>query len=143
MGTFFYFERQWGDKEATRYFGWLPMASVIVFFVTYSGGMSHIPFIVMGEMFSTRYRTLLGAISSSFNLFYTFAMVGLFPVMSQAFGKDGTFYIFPGCTLLSAAFVNFLLPETKGKTLEKMEQLFRSDKSLEITRLNLVNQSKL
>ncbi|XP_046457784.1 facilitated trehalose transporter Tret1-like isoform X2 [Daphnia pulex] len=129
MGTFFYFERQWGDKEATRYFGWLPLASLIVFFVTYSGGMSNVPFIIMGEMFPARHRTSLGAISSSFNLFCTFAMVQLFPDMSQAFGKDGTFYFFTGCTLLSAAFVYFLLPETTGKTLEEMEQLFRSDKS--------------
>jgi facilitated trehalose transporter len=129
MGTFFYFVRQWGDKEATRYFGWLPLASLIVFFVTYSGGMSNVPFIIMGEMFPARHRTSLGAISSSFNLFCTFAMVQLFPDMSQAFGKDGTFYIFTGCTLLSAVFVYFFLPETKGKTLEEMEQLFRSDKS--------------
>lgn len=129
MGTFFFFERQWGDKEAVRHFGWLPLVSLIVFFITYSGGMSNVPFIIMGEMFPTQYRTLLGSISSSFNLFCTFVMVRFFPDMSGALGKDGTFFLFSLCTLLSAAFVYFFLPETNGKTLEEMEELFRSSKS--------------
>ena len=124
MGTFFYFQRQWGDKEATRHLGWLPLVSLIVFFITYSGGMSNVPFIIMGEMFPTQFRSLLGAITSSFHLFCTFVAVYFFPNMLKAMGKDGTFYFFTGCTLLSAVFVYFLLPETKGKTLEEIEQLF-------------------
>lgn len=127
MGTFFYFQHQWGDQEATDYFGWLPLVSLMVFFITYSGGISNVPFIIMGEMFPLRYRTLLGGISSSFHLFCTFVMVRFFPDMLRAMGKGGTFYFFSGCTLLSAIFVYFLLPETKGKTLEELEQLFRSN----------------
>ncbi|XP_057373250.1 facilitated trehalose transporter Tret1-like [Daphnia carinata] len=127
LGIFFCCQRRWGDQEAIRYFGWLPFASLIVFFITYSGGISNVPFIIMGEMFPLRYRTLLGGISSSFHLFCTFVMVRFFPDMLRAMGKDGTFYFFCGCTLLSAIFVYFLLPETKGKTLEELEQLFRSN----------------
>jgi facilitated trehalose transporter len=129
MGTFFYFQRQWGDKEATKYLGWLPIVCLIVFFITYSGGMSNVPFIIMGEMFPTQFRSLLGAIASSFQLFCTFVAVYFFPNMLKTMGKDGTFFFFTGCTLLSAIFVYFLLPETKGKTLEDIEQLFSSHNS--------------
>lgn len=129
MGTFFYFQRQWGDKEATAYLGWLPIVCLIVFFITYSGGMSNVPFIIMGEMFPTQFRALLGAISSSFHLFCTFVAVYFFPIMLKAMGKDGTFYFFAGCTLLSVVFVYFFLPETKGKTLEEIEHLFSSHNS--------------
>ncbi|KAK4011370.1 hypothetical protein OUZ56_020484 [Daphnia magna] len=127
LGIFFCCQRRWGDQEAIRYFGWLPFVSLIVFFIAYSGGISNVPFIIMGEMFPLRYRTLLGGISSSFHLFCTFVMVRFFPDMLRAMGKGGTFYFFSGCTLLSAIFVYFLLPETKGKTLEELEQLFRSN----------------
>jgi facilitated trehalose transporter len=44
--------------------------------------------------------------------------------MLTGFGKDITFFIFTGCTLTCIVFVYFLLPETKGRTLEDMEQLF-------------------
>ncbi len=131
MGTFFYLQHKWGDEEATRSLGWLPIVCLIVFFITYSGGMSNVPFIVMGEMFPTEYRALLGAISSSFHLFCTFVAVFFFPNMLKAMGKDGTFFFYAGCTLLSAIFVHFLLPETKGKTLEEIEQIFSSDRHQE------------
>jgi len=49
-----------GEKETTAQLGWLPLLSLIVFFIAYSGGMSNVPFIIMGEMFPNRFRTLLG-----------------------------------------------------------------------------------
>ncbi len=128
MGTFFYFQRLWGEAEATEHLGWLPLVSLIVFFVAYSCGLSNVPLIIMGEMFPTRFRTLLGTVSSSFNLVVTFVVVRFFPDMLSGLGKDVTFFIFAGCTLASMAFVHFLLPETKGKTLEDMEKLFSSKK---------------
>ncbi|KZS11507.1 Uncharacterized protein APZ42_024316 [Daphnia magna] len=124
MGTFFYFQRIWGADTATELLGWLPLVSLIVFFVAYSGGMSNVPFIIMGEMFPSQYRTMLGTITSSFNLIVTLVIVRFFPDMLIHLGNDVTFFIFAGCTLSSIAFVYFLLPETKGRTLEEMEELF-------------------
>ena len=66
LGTFFYFQVEWGEEEASASLGWLPLVSLIVFFAAYSGGMANVPFIVMGEMFPSRYRTLLGNFSFSF-----------------------------------------------------------------------------
>lgn len=65
--------------------------------------------------------------SSSFNLLCGFIVVRFFPVLISAIGRDGTFYLFACCTLFSVAFVYVLLPETKGKTLEDMENLFSSN----------------
>lgn len=143
IGIFFHFQDEWGEKVASQSLGWLPLVALIVFFITYSGGLSNVPFIVMGEMFPLRYRPLLGAFSSSFNLFSLFIMVRFFPDMMNAMGKDGTFYFYTGCTLSSAVFVYFLLPETKGKTLEDMEQLFRSKKATEITSSTSTSNSEI
>lgn len=126
LGIFFSLQKQWGDAEASKQLGWLPLVSVMAFFITYSAGMSNVPFIIMGEMFPFRYRSLLGGMSSSFNLLATFVIVRFFPDMVKGLGKDGTFYLFASCTLVSAVFAYFLLPETKGKTLEEVEKLFTS-----------------
>lgn len=132
MGTFFYFQRMWGQATATELLGWLPLVSLTVFFIAYSGGMSNVPFIIMGEMFPSQYRTLLGTLTSSFNLIVTLVIVRFFPDMLIHLGNDVTFFIFAGCTLTSIVFVYFLLPETKGKTLEEMEELFGNVKIDEI-----------
>ena len=73
---------------------------------------------------------LTGAISSWFNLLSTFLIVRFFPAMLETIGEDGTFFFFSTCTLFSIIFVYFLLPETKGKTLEDMEKLFTVTKEV-------------
>lgn len=40
---------------------------------------------------------------------------------------DGLFYfVFAACTVVSATVVWFLLPETKGRSLESMDEIFGS-----------------
>ena len=128
MTVFFNLQRRWGEEQASASLGWLPLVSLIVFMVAYSCGLANVPFIIMGEMFPLRFRTALGAISSSFNLLCTFVVVRSYPDMLAAMGKDGTFGLFTGCTLLCIVFVYFTLPETKGKTLEDIETLFSGHK---------------
>ena len=124
MGTFFYMQKQWGDAKATAELGWLPLLSLIVFFIAFSGGFSNVPLILMGELFPARFRNLLGSVSSSFNLLCTFIVVRSFPDMQTNMTKHGTFWFFMCCTLCSIVFTFFLLPETKGRTLEDIEKLF-------------------
>jgi facilitated trehalose transporter len=124
MGAFFYMQYLWGAADASSRLGWLPLLSLIVFFIAYSGGYSNVPFIIMGELFPSRYRSILGSISSSFNLLCTFTVVRSFPPMQIGLGKYGAFWFFMCCTIAGLVFVYFFVPETKGKTLEDIEKLF-------------------
>lgn len=80
----------------------------------------------MGELFPSRFRSILGPLSSSFNLMCTFTVVRSFPNMQTTMTKYGVFWFFMCCTMASLIFVFFFLPETKGKTLEEIEKLFTS-----------------
>ena len=124
MGTFFYVQHRWGGTDANSAINWIPLLSLIVFFIAYSGGFANVPFIIMGELFPSRYRALLGPITSSFNLLCAFVVVRTFPDMQMTMGQHGAFWFFMSCTLASMFFVYFLLPETKGQTLEEIERLF-------------------
>lgn len=124
MGAFFYMQYLWGADEASARIGWLPLLSLIVFFIAYSGGYANVPFIIMGELFPSRYRSVLGSLASSFNLLCTFTVVRSFPPMQIGLGKHGAFWFFMCCTIVSLVFVYFFVPETKGKTLEDIEKLF-------------------
>jgi len=124
MGTFFYFQRQWGEAEATATIGWLPLVSLMIFFIAYSSGYASVPFIIMGEMLPSRYRNIMGPISSSVNVLTAFTAIQSFPTMQQSLGNDGTFWLFMSSTILSLAIIYILLPETKGKTLEEIEKIF-------------------
>lgn len=127
MGTFFYLQKEWGAALASESLGWLPLTSLIVFFISFSCGYATVPFILMGELFPSRYRSTLSAISSSFNGFCAYTVVRCFPDMQIAMGKHGAFWFFMVCTLVGILFIYFFLPETKGKTLEDIEQIFNKD----------------
>ena len=42
----------------------------------------------------------------------------------QAITKQGAFWFFAGMCILLLLFVVFIVPETKGKTLEEIEKIF-------------------
>jgi len=124
MGTFFNIQASWGPEECSSRLGWLPLLALIVFFAAYSCGFANVPFIIMGEMFPVRYRSVFSPVTSSFNLLCAFAVVRCLPLMFVTLGRDGTFWFFMICSFISVVFVALFLPETKGKTLEDIEKLF-------------------
>ncbi len=44
-----------------------------------------------------------------------------FPPLLRMIGPARTFWIYAVCSVLTFVFVMFLLPETKGRTLEEIE----------------------
>ena len=44
--------------------------------------------------------------------------------LAEWLGSSGTFYLFAAMCVVSFAFVWFLLPETKGKTLAEIQQMW-------------------
>lgn len=124
MGTFFYLQKDWGAALASEKLGWLPLTSLVIFFLAYSGGYANVPFILMAELFPSRLRSSLSAVSSSFNLICVYTIVRCFPTMQNAMGQHGVFWFYMTSTLVGMPFVYFFLPETKGITLDGIEKLF-------------------
>ena len=48
-----------------------------------------------------------------------------FPMLQKGFGTANTFYVYGACSLASLAFVALVVPETKGRSLEEIEQSWR------------------
>ena len=78
----------------------------------------------MSELFPIENRHQLSTVSTSFNLCCTFLVVRTFPDMSDAMGLAGVYALYATCSLAAVVFVFFALPETKGRTLEEISQLF-------------------
>ncbi|KAK6636498.1 hypothetical protein RUM43_010159 [Polyplax serrata] len=51
-----------------------------------------------------------------------FQSLDYFGDLIAAFGQDWTFWLFTVVSALGVAFVYFLVPETKGKTLEEIQR---------------------
>ena len=55
LGAFFYMLEVYGQDVQVS-LGWLPLASLIIFIIAYSSGFANVPFLIMGELFPTKFR---------------------------------------------------------------------------------------
>jgi hypothetical protein len=59
------------------------------------------------------------------NWFFIFLTAQIFLCMIKTLGSEGTFFLFAVLSLLALFFVYQYVPETKGKSLEEIEQSMR------------------
>ncbi|KAJ0171202.1 hypothetical protein K1T71_013401 [Dendrolimus kikuchii] len=87
-----------------------------------------LPFIISGELFTLEHRSLSGGISSAFLSVTLFTTMKTFPFLTQTIGLYGAYVIYGGVIIYCLAVVWFLLPETKGKTLQEIEDEFKGQR---------------
>jgi len=128
LGAFFYIADNLGDEDLAKKIELVPVASLSVFVFAFSIGFGPIPWLMMSELFSPEVKSLASSISTSFNWTLAFLVTKFFTSMVAAVTEAGAFWIFGGFTILTFLFCLFFVPETKGKSLDEIQQLFRSDK---------------
>ncbi|KAL0265026.1 hypothetical protein SLS55_000983 [Diplodia seriata] len=89
----------------------------------YTPSWNGVPWIYNSEMFDGNTRSLGQASAAANNWFWNFIISRFTPQMFLTM-EYGVYLFFASLMLLSAVFVYFLLPETKGVPLEAMDRLF-------------------
>lgn len=95
-----------------------------IFFV-FIIGLLTIPFTMLGELYPSNARGLASGITLGAAFSMTFIVVKLYPTFVSIWGSNNLFLFFGVMSLLSMIYVYFLLPETKGKTLQEIGEIFK------------------
>ncbi|XP_047498447.1 facilitated trehalose transporter Tret1-like [Penaeus chinensis] len=107
---------------------WVPLASVIVFVISYGIGLGPIPCAYLGELLPTPVRSLGASLiifAYSVTLF-TISLVFLKEISYLGLGL--TLLLYGGANLAIVPLVLLFIPETKGRTLQDLEKAFTSTK---------------
>ncbi|MBB5317380.1 MFS transporter [Tunturibacter empetritectus] len=108
---------------ATRH-GWLVALGLYAFMAFYAVGPGVCVWLALSELMPTRIRSVGMSIALVINQMVSTTLAVLFlPVVSK-YGYSTMFFIFAAFTVIYFLTATFLLPETKGKTLEEIEQHF-------------------
>jgi len=126
LGTHFHLEK----NGVSQSLGLLPVISLITFMVGFSIGYCGIPFLLMGELIPEKQRSFLSSIAGSVNLGIMFVVLKTYHDLKNSVGEDGTFWLYSFVCLCSCFYVYFLFPETKGKSLIEIEELFELTQEL-------------
>lgn len=105
---------------------WLFLGLLSLFLVFYAPGIGCVPWVVMGEIFPMHLRTSAASVATMANWASNALVSQVFPMMmGSSIGVGGTFAVICGLLLLSCIFLYFFAVETKGYTLEQLDNMFR------------------
>ncbi|XP_037933161.1 facilitated trehalose transporter Tret1 [Teleopsis dalmanni] len=121
MGVYFYMQQK--DVESVSSLGWLPVCSLCAFIIMFSIGYGPVPWLMMGELFATDIKGVAGSLAGTTNWVLAFIVTKFFVNLKQAMGNGETFWLFAGITVVGIFFVFFFVPETKGKSLQEIQDI--------------------
>jgi len=114
---------------------WLPLLCVTLYMIADPIGLGSVPFLYIGEFFPSEMRSLLSGITVGLSNLELFIVVKTFPNLTNMMGDSGTFWFYAGCCFVTILFTLVWIPETKGRTLQDIEQYFSYKESLHVSPL--------
>jgi sugar porter (SP) family MFS transporter len=149
-----YFGFRWIDKFGRRrlsmggYTGMIVFALVAALGIAYIGGIAKLAVIMLGlcgfissfaigvggtgwtlqgEVFPTSVRSEAASIGATVDWLANFALIEVFPVWQGAVGLAWVLVGFAGLSVVAILFIFKFLPETKGRSVEDIIQLFEHE----------------
>lgn len=97
---------------------------IYLFGICYSPGEGPVPFTYSAEAYPLYIRTFGMSLATSTTWFFNFLLSITWPSLERAFTTQGGFSWYAGWNIVGFFMVLFFMPETKGKTLEELDQIF-------------------
>jgi MFS family permease len=104
--------------------GWLVAISLYIFMSFYAIGPGVCVWLALSELMPTRIRSNGMSIALVINQMVSTTLAAIFLPIVSNHGYTTIFFVFVGFTVIYFVTAAFFLPETKGKTLEEIEEYF-------------------
>ncbi|XP_020283039.1 facilitated trehalose transporter Tret1-like [Pseudomyrmex gracilis] len=116
-----YFTLQHYDIDTSNLV-WLPVIGVFMYIIMYNLGLAPLLSTLSGELFSMNIKAFGITLAMAVANIVAFLVTILYSVFAETFGVHVPFWIFSVNGFLAALFVFLYLPETKGKTLQQIQE---------------------
>lgn len=104
--------------------GWLVAIGLYMFIAFYALGPGVCVWLALSELMPTRIRSNGMSVALVLNQLVSTTLAAIFLPVASKYGYSKMFFLFAGFTVIYLITVYFFLPETKGKTLEEIEDCF-------------------
>ncbi len=104
--------------------GWMVAFGLYLFMACYAIGPGVVVWLALSELMPTRIRSNGMSIALVINQLVSTTLAAIFLPFVSKYGYSSMFFLFAGFTVIYFLVAVFFLPETKGKTLEEIEEYF-------------------
>lgn len=110
-----------GGESATSV---MTLAGLIVFIASFAFSLGPVVWTVINEVFPSRVRGRGVSLATAANWGSAWLVSQFFLTLTDTIGQAGTFWLFSFFSVVALVWIARQVPETKGKTLEEIEQLW-------------------
>jgi len=105
--------------------GYIPLFAIVLQYTGFGLGYGPIVFALQGELLPSDLRSLGGGLLGVIDNVFLFSAIKTVPVLINMIGLGGIFYLYSGVVFTNLLFCSFFLPDTKGLSLEDIEDYYR------------------
>ncbi|KAF5273109.1 hypothetical protein FQA39_LY07599 [Lamprigera yunnana] len=109
-------------------FNWVPLAGMMLFIITCTSGLGILPTLMLSELFSASIKSKAVCVVNMCFGVCIIVTSKLFQALSSSCGIHVPFAVFGVCTFFSSILSYLYVPETKGKSLEEIQQMLTKEK---------------
>ncbi|KAF5276538.1 hypothetical protein FQR65_LT03968 [Abscondita terminalis] len=106
-------------------YNWVPVFVVLSYAVVFKCGLGLVPIVITAELYPTNIKAVGCALSDTMYLLAGGASISLYHILSDNFGVEVPFFVFSFCCFIVGIISVYVIPETKGKTLEEIQQMLK------------------
>uniref|UniRef100_T1KLZ7 Major facilitator superfamily (MFS) profile domain-containing protein n=1 Tax=Tetranychus urticae TaxID=32264 RepID=T1KLZ7_TETUR len=119
----------WAYDWCPSKYAWLTIMGLCLYLFFFAPGMGPMPWTINAEIYPFWARGTCYSISTSANWAFNLLVSLTFLSLTKAITKYGAFWLYCGFAIVGWIFFFFELPETRGMSLENVEELFDKSKN--------------
>ncbi|GFR59206.1 proton myo-inositol cotransporter [Elysia marginata] len=119
---------KWAHGYCPTDYTWMAVLGLTLFVMAFAPGLGPMPWTINSEIYPLWARGTGNALAAGTNWICNLVVSLFFLTLTETITKYGAFWLFCGVCFLGMLFTLIFVPETKNKTLEEMEQLFKGEK---------------
>jgi len=104
---------------------WLAVVTLMVYVASFAISLGPIFWLLISEIYPLRVRGIAEGTAAGVNWTFNFLVSFTFLTLVEVLGPSLTFWVYALLAIASWLFSYYLVPETKGRTLEEIEHSFR------------------
>ncbi|XP_048739335.2 proton myo-inositol cotransporter-like isoform X2 [Ostrea edulis] len=116
----------WANDFCPTDYSWMSVLGLALFVIAFAPGLGPNPWTINSEIYPLWARGTGTSLATCVNWIGNLIVSFTFLILLKNITTYGTFYLFCGISFLGMSILFFILPETKNKTLEEVEELFMS-----------------
>lgn len=110
-------------------FAWLAVVSMMTYVASFAISLGPIFWLLIAEIYPLRIRNSCEGLAATFNWGSNLLVTLTFLTLLETLGASRTFWLYGACAIAAWIFSYYRVPETKGRTLEQIEEFWRANRS--------------